>query len=60
MSVLVAFISNGIHYHLEKYEDLNSLELDLNKALQKRLPDGIRQRQHKIAIYFNLIPYEQN
>lgn len=53
-------MSNGIYYHLEKYEDLNSLELDLNKAFPNRLLDCIRQRQHKIAIDFNLIPYEQN
>ncbi len=42
---------------MEKYSDLKSLESDLNTALQSRLPDGIRQRQHKIAIDFNLIPY---
>ena len=53
-------MSNGVHYHLEKYKELNSLELDLNKALQNQLPDGIRQRQHKIALDFNLILYEQN
>jgi putative transposase len=49
--------SKNIHYHLEKYKDLQSLESDLNKALQNRLPDGIRQGQQKIAIAFNLIPY---
>ena len=49
--------SNDIRYHLEKYEDLTSLESDLNKALQNRLPSGIRQGQQKIAIDFNLIPY---
>ena len=49
--------SKNIHYHLEKYKDLQSLESDLNKALQNRLPDGIRQGQQKIAIDFNLIPY---
>ncbi len=49
--------SNDIRYHLEKYSDLNSLESDLNTALQSRLPDGIRQGKHKIAIDFNLIPY---
>ena len=48
--------SNDIRYHLEKYSDLNSLELDLNTALQSRLPDGIREGQQKIAIDFNLIP----
>jgi putative transposase len=41
----------------EKYSDLASLEEDLNKALQSRLPTGIRQGQQKIAIDFNLIPY---
>jgi putative transposase len=49
--------SNDIRYHLEKYSDLNSLESDLNAALQSRLPDGIRQGKQKIAIDFNLIPY---
>ena len=49
--------SNDIRYHLEKYQDLRSLESNLNTALQSRLPDGIRQKQHKIAIDFNLIPY---
>lgn len=49
--------SNDIRYHLEKYTDINSLESDLNAALQSRLPDGIRQGQQKIAIDFNLIPY---
>ena len=49
--------SNDIRYHLEKYSDLRSLESDLNKALQNRLPSGIRQGQQKIAIDFNLIPY---
>ncbi|MBN4004271.1 MAG: ISH3 family transposase, partial [Nostoc sp. LPT] len=49
--------SNDIRYHLEKYSDITSLEEDLNKALQSRLPDGIRQGQQKIAIDFNLIPY---
>jgi hypothetical protein len=37
--------SNDIRYHLEKYSDLKSLELDLNTALQSRLPDGIREGQ---------------
>jgi putative transposase len=49
--------SNDIRYHLEKYTDINSLESDLNAALQSRLPEGIRQGKQKIAIDFNLIPY---
>lgn len=48
--------SNDIRYHLEKYSDLPLLEEALNKALQSRLPTGIRQGQQKIAIDFNLIP----
>ena len=48
--------SKNIYYHLGKYSDLNSLELDLNAALQSRLPDGIQKGRHKIAIDFNLIP----
>jgi hypothetical protein len=49
--------SNDIRYHLEKYSDLKSLELDLNTALQSRLPKGIRHGKQQIAIDFNLIPY---
>lgn len=49
--------SNDIRYHFEKYTDINSLESDLNAALQSRLPDEIRQGKQKIAIDFNLIPY---
>ena len=49
--------SNDLRYHLEKYSDLTSLEKDLNKTLQSRLPTGIRQGRQKIAIDFNLIPY---
>ncbi len=49
--------SKNIYYHLGKYFDVNSLELDLNAALQSRVPDGIQKGKHKIAIDFNLIPY---
>jgi putative transposase len=49
--------SNDVRYHLEKYENLASLESDLNPALQSRLPDGIRSSRQKVAIDFNLIPY---
>ncbi len=49
--------SKNIYYHLGKYSDLNSLESDLNAALQSRIPDGIQKGKHKIAIDFNLIPY---
>ncbi len=49
--------SNDVRYHLEKYENLATLESDLNKALQSRLPDGIRQAKQKVAIDLKLIPY---
>lgn len=49
--------SKNIYYHLGKYSALNSLELDLNAALQSRVPDGIQKGKNKIAIDFNLIPY---
>jgi len=42
---------------LGKYADINSLELDLNAALQSRVPNGIQKGKNKIAIDFNLIPY---
>ncbi len=44
--------SNDIRYHLEKYTDINSLESDLNAALQSRLPDGIRQGKHSYCYRF--------
>ncbi len=49
--------SKNIYYHLGKYLDINSLELDLNAALQSRVPDRIEKGKHKVAIDFNLIPY---
>ncbi|MDZ8239226.1 MAG: ISH3 family transposase [Nostoc sp. ChiQUE01a] len=49
--------SKNIYYHLGKYSDPNSLESDLNAALQSRIPDGIQKGKHKVAIDFNLIPY---
>ena len=49
--------SRNIYYHLGKYSDLNSLESDLNAALQSRIPNGIQKGKNKIAIDFNLIPY---
>ncbi len=49
--------SNDIRYHLEKYDNLESLEPQLNKALQSRLPSRIDQGHQKVAIDLNLIPY---
>ena len=52
--------SNDIRYHLEKYDNLETLEEQLNQALQSRLPSRIYQSHHKVAIDLNLIPYYGN
>jgi hypothetical protein len=49
--------SNGIRYHLEKLDDMNSLEQQLNAALQSRIPPKLRNRSHRLAIDLHLIPY---
>jgi Transposase DDE domain len=49
--------SNGIRYHLEKLDDMNSLEQQLNTALQSRIPPKLRNRSHRLAIDLHLIPY---
>lgn len=51
---------NDIRYHLEKYDALDTLESQLNQALQTRLPSRIYQGHHKVAIDLNLIPYYGN
>jgi hypothetical protein len=52
--------SNGIRYHLEKLDDMNSLEQQLNAALQSRIPPKLRNRSHRLAIDLHLIPYYGN
>ena len=52
--------SNDIRYHLEKYDNLETLETQLNKALQSRQPSRIYQGYQKVAIDLNLIPYYGN
>jgi Transposase DDE domain len=49
--------SNGIRYHLEKLDDMKSLEQQLNAALQSRIPPKLRHRSHRLAIDLHLIPY---
>ena len=49
--------SNGIRYHLEKLDDIKSLEQQLNAALQSRIPPKLRNRSHRLAIDLHLIPY---
>jgi hypothetical protein len=48
---------NGIRYHLHKLEDMASLEVQLNQALQAKLPSPIINRRQRLAIDLHLIPY---
>jgi putative transposase len=49
--------SNGIRYHLEKLDQMKSLEQQLNAALQSRVPPKLRNGHHRLAIDLHLIPY---
>jgi putative transposase len=49
--------SNGIRYHLEKLDQMKSLEQQLNAALQSRVPPKLRNGNHRLAIDLHLIPY---
>jgi len=51
---------NGIRYHLDKLNDMETLEQQLNQALQSRIPAKIRKAKHRIAIDLHLIPYYGN
>jgi len=48
---------NDIRYHLDQYESMADLEIQLNNAIQSRLPSRIRGGKQRLAIDFNLIPY---
>jgi hypothetical protein len=49
--------SNSIRYHLEKLDDMQALEAQLNAALHSRIPPKIRHGRHRLAIDLHLIPY---
>jgi hypothetical protein len=48
---------NDIRYHLDKINNFEQLETQINLALKNRIPHRIKQGRHKIAIDLNLIPY---
>ena len=48
---------NNVRYHLEKLDEIEALEHNLNEALQSRIPPRIRGGKHKIAIDLTLSPY---
>lgn len=51
---------NAIRYHLDKFEDMATVEQQLNATLQSRLPSKLRQKRQTIAIDLHLIPYYGN
>lgn len=48
---------NGIRYHLDKLNDMESVEQQLNRALQSRIPPKIAKHSQRLAIDLHLIPY---
>ena len=46
-----------IRYHLDKINDFEQLESQVNLALKSKIPKGIKKGRHKMAIDLNLIPY---
>ena len=51
---------NNIRYHLNKINDFEQLETQLNLALANQIPRGIKKSHLKLAIDLNLIPYYGN
>jgi Transposase DDE domain len=51
---------NGVRYHLDKLSDMATVEQQLNRALQSRIPPKIAKGRHRIAIDLHLIPYYGN
>lgn len=48
---------NGIRYHLDKFNDMTTVEDQLNSTLQSRIPPKLRQTKLQVAIDLHLIPY---
>lgn len=48
---------SDIRYHLDKINDFEKLENQINQTLKSRIPHRIKEAFHKIAIDLNLIPY---
>lgn len=48
---------NGIRYHLDKFDDMKSLEEQVNTALVHQLPNKVVNHRHRLAIDLNLLPY---
>lgn len=48
---------NDIRYHLNKYDEAQALESQLNQAFHDRLPPRLINSRQGVATDFNLIPY---
>jgi hypothetical protein len=48
---------NGIRHHLDKLDDMATLETQLNRALHHQLPPKVVNHRHRLAIDMHLIPY---
>lgn len=48
---------NDLRYHLDKFEEMTMVEAQVNAALQSRLPSGIVNHRHRLAIDLHLLPY---
>jgi hypothetical protein len=49
--------SNDIRYHLDKYQDMATLEQQVNAALQSRMPPKIAKHSQRLAIDLTLLPF---
>jgi len=49
--------ANNIRYHLNKINNFDELQFQVNQALKSRLPLGLIKNSLKLAIDLNLIPY---
>jgi len=48
---------NDIRYHLDKLDDMDSLETQLNAALHHQLPSKVINHRHQLAIDLHLLPF---
>jgi putative transposase len=48
---------NDIRYHLDKHQDMATLEQQVNAALQSRIPPKIAKHAQRLAIDLHLIPF---
>ena len=49
--------SNNLRYHLNKIEDFQQLESEVNLALKSQIPKGLKNKKQTLALDINLIPY---